>query len=198
MSVSLVVGLGNPGSRCERTRHNAGWNVVTDYARSLGVSWREERAFQGLFAKAEVPGSGTVLLLRPLTFMNESGVSVQSVVSYFKINIDSVVVVYDELTLPLGRIKVSLSGSAGGHNGVASLLAHVGDGFTRLRIGIGPKLPKHLDLADFVLAPFLPTEQTLFEKLTPDYTQALALILKIGPQQAMNRLNQRTSLHEPE
>lgn len=198
MSVSLVVGLGNPGSNYERTRHNAGWQVVGEFARRLGCTWREERSFVGALARAEMPSVGTVLLLRPLTYMNESGKSIASVASYFKINVDHVVCVYDELTLPLGRIKVSVSGSAGGHNGVASTLAHLGDGFCRLRLGIGPKLPKQLDLADFVLAPFTDSERTLFHSLTPKFVDALELILQQGVQPAMNRLNQRISLHEPE
>jgi peptidyl-tRNA hydrolase, PTH1 family len=198
MSASLVVGLGNPGSAYDKTRHNAGWDVVSSFADRRRFVWKEERAFQGLVAKGTAPDSSPLILLKPLTFMNLSGQSVRSVVDYFKINVDSVCVVYDDLTLSLGRLKVSVSGSDGGHNGVASLLAHLGNGFTRLRLGIGPKHPKEMDLADFVLSRFTDAEHSLFTKNLPTCIEALELILRVGAKTAMNQLNQRPSANEPE
>lgn len=198
MSVSLVVGLGNPGSMYEHTRHNIGWDAVNAYASRQGFAWREERSFRGAVARGQTPDGRSIVLLRPLTFMNVSGECVQSVASFFKIKIDAVVVVYDELTLSLGRMKVSVSGSSGGHNGIASILAHLGDGFTRLRLGIGPKTPKEMDLADFVLSRFTDTEHERVRALLPLSTEAIDLILRIGPTMAMNRLNQRPSVHDPE
>jgi PTH1 family peptidyl-tRNA hydrolase len=197
MSDLLVVGLGNPGPRYATTRHNAGWNVVSAYATRLGIRLSEEAGFQGVIGRHRSLDQRTLHLLLPTTFMNNSGQSVRSVINYFKINIDSVVVVYDELTLPLGRIKVSTSGSAAGHNGIASLLAHVGDGFSRLRVGIGPKEPREMDLADFVLSPFTPEQQQIFQKCLPAYVDALELVVTQGAERAMNRLNQRIILHDP-
>lgn len=192
MSLSLVVGLGNPGASYERTRHNVGWRVVDALAADRKATWREERSFRGLLARVDGPKGRPLILLKPTTYMNECGQSVRSVCDYFKINIDSVVIVYDELSLSLGKMKVSLSGSAGGHNGVISLLACLGDGFSRLRIGIGPKFPKEMDLADFVLSPFQPEEEVRFTGFLPHCVAAVNCLLELGPVQAMTRLNQRT------
>ena len=139
MSISLVAGLGNPGREYAATRHNLGWIVIEAYAAKLGLAWKKAPQFDAEVARWDRPGKPTVYLAKPLTFMNESGTSIGALARFYKIAPAAVVAIYDDLTIDLGLIKVSVTGSAGGHNGVASLLEHLGDGFVRYRIGIGPK-----------------------------------------------------------
>jgi PTH1 family peptidyl-tRNA hydrolase len=129
--------------------------------------------------------------VKPLTFMNASGKAVAAIARFYRIDPAAIVAVYDDLTIDLGLVKVSVTGSAGGHNGVASLLEHVGPGFTRYRLGIGPKQPAQMDMADFVLGKFTP-EQHLFLTQQLDHTvKGLDLLLSRGADAAMNQLNRR-------
>jgi PTH1 family peptidyl-tRNA hydrolase len=130
--------------------------------------------------------------------MNESGRALRRFADFYKVPADGIIVIYDDLTIELGRIKISLRGSAGGHNGVASLLEHLAAGFIRYRIGIGPKHPPEMDLKDFVLGKFIPDEQTIFDQHLSTYVDGLDLLLKQGPDQAMNQLNRRTDQHDPD
>jgi PTH1 family peptidyl-tRNA hydrolase len=191
MSISLVVGLGNPGRKYARTRHNLGWIVLDALARKHGLAWQAAPAFEAELARWEVAPGRTRWLAKPLTFMNESGRAVGALARYYQLPPAAVAAVYDEVALEVGRRKVSVSGSAGGHHGVASLLAHLGDGFARYRLGIGPRQPPELDLKDFVLTQFSPEQLTIIETNLENTVQGLELLLDRGPDQAMNELNRK-------
>jgi PTH1 family peptidyl-tRNA hydrolase len=191
MSILLVAGLGNPGREYAFTRHNAGFAVVDALARELGLSWQKSRPLEAETARWPLAPGRTVLLVKPLTYMNESGRAVQAVAGFHKIPVAGIAAVYDDLTIELGRRKVSVTGSAGGHNGVASLLAHLGPGFTRYRLGIGPKAPAAMDLKDFVLSPFTSEQQTLFDQSLPSAVTGLRFVVSHGADLAMNELNRR-------
>jgi PTH1 family peptidyl-tRNA hydrolase len=191
MSISLVAGLGNPGPDYVSTRHNLGWIVIDAFAEKLGLAWKKQPQFDALVARWDRPGQPTCYFAKPLTFMNDSGTAVGALSRFYKIPITSITAVYDDLTIDLGLIKVSVSGSAGGHNGVASLLEQIGDGFVRYRLGIGPKTPPQMDLKDFVLGKFTPDQHSLVTQLLPHYISGLELLLSRGTEAAMNQLNRR-------
>lgn len=191
MSISLVAGLGNPGSDYASTRHNLGWIVVDAFAAKLGLAWKKQSQFNAQVARWDRPGQPTCYFAKPLTFMNESGTAVAALSRFYKLPVPSVIAIYDDLTIDLGLVKVSVSGSAGGHNGVESLLEHVGDGFIRYRLGIGPKIPAQMDLKDFVLGKFTPEQHSLVTQQLPFYLTGLELLLSRGAEAAMNQLNRR-------
>jgi len=193
MSISLVAGLGNPGRDYDNTRHNVGFVVVEALARQLGLAWQKQRSFEAEVARWDPEPGRTVYFAKPLTFMNESGRAIQAMTGFYKIPGTAVTAVYDDLTINLGLVKVSVSGSAGGHNGVASLLERLGGGFIRYRIGIGPKDPPQMDLADFVLGKFTPSQQHLLDQNLERYVTGLRLVLDHGADKAMNQLNRRDS-----
>ncbi len=190
MFLSLVAGLGNPGRIYEQTRHNLGWVVLNSLAAKHGLAWQHSPQFEAEIARWET-GSGTRWLIRPMTFMNASGRSVAALARFYKIEPDATVAVYDDLTIDLGLIKVTQTGSAGGHNGVASLLEHLGDGFIRYRLGIGPKTPDQMELSDFVLGKFTPDQHITVTQKLDQYVQGLELLLSRGVEPAMNQLNRR-------
>jgi PTH1 family peptidyl-tRNA hydrolase len=191
MSITLVAGLGNPGSEYASTRHNLGWTVINAFADQRRLSWKAQPQFEAEVARWDRPGQGSCYLVKPLTFMNESGKAVSSIARYYKVQVDSIVAIYDDLNIDLGLVKVSISGSAGGHNGVASLLEHMGDGFIRYRLGIGPKDPPQMELKDFVLGKFSPHQHSLVTQQLPHYLSGLDLLLSRGVEAAMNQLNRR-------
>jgi PTH1 family peptidyl-tRNA hydrolase len=191
MSILLVAGLGNPGREYADTRHNLGWVVVEALARKQGLTWQKAPRFDAEIARWDFAPGQTRWLVKPLTFMNESGVALRAFASFHKVPNDAIVATYDDLTIDLGRVKVSVTGSAGGHNGVASLLEHLGDGFIRYRLGIGPKQPPEMDLKDFVLGKFSPEQLKLIAQNLESYLQGLALLLESGVARAMNTLNRR-------
>lgn len=152
----LIVGLGNPGKRYEKTRHNIGFMVIAELARRLGCSWHEERRWPGRVAKG-VTEEAAWHLLMPTTYMNHSGQAVRGYLDYFHIPLTQVLVVVDDIALDFGRMRLKEGGSAGGHNGLKSIEAHLGSQlYKRLRMGIGDRT--HGELVDYVLAPFLPEE----------------------------------------
>lgn len=191
MSITLVAALGNPGREYEKTRHNLGWIVVEALARQHQLSWSHQASFEAETTRWDRAPGQTVVFAKPLTFMNESGRSVGKLMRFYKLPLEAVIAVYDDLTIDLGLLKVTTSGSAGGHNGVASLLETIGDGFVRYRLGIGPKQPPQMDLKDFVLGKFTPEQQLLVEKNLNHYVSGLALLLEQGAARAMNTLNRR-------
>jgi PTH1 family peptidyl-tRNA hydrolase len=191
MSILLVAGLGNPGREYADTRHNLGWVVIDAFARKRGLAWKTSSQFEAEIARWDRPGHGTCHLIKPLTFMNGSGVAVGAVSRFYKIPPRSIVTLYDDLNIELGLVKVSVTGSAGGHNGVASLLEHLDDGFIRYRLGVGPKDPPQMDLKDFVLGKFTPDQQTLVTQQLDHYLSGLDLLLSRGAEAAMNQLNRR-------
>ncbi len=187
----LVVGLGNPGEDYAATRHNAGFLLVRRFARSRGVELRG-RAFK---AKTAVVRGGDgredVLLALPQIFMNRSGVSVRDILAGREIPPDRLIVVYDDLDIPLGEIRVRKKGSPGTHKGMISVVDLIRTReFPRIRIGIGP-LPEGRDAADYVLEPFGRDERPLLETSLADAEEALDLILAGGVDRAMTRFNRR-------
>jgi PTH1 family peptidyl-tRNA hydrolase len=197
MSISLVAGLGNPGREYETTRHNLGWFVLDAFVRQQGLVWKQLAQFEALAARWDRPGLPTCHFLKPLTYVNESGRSVGDLARYYKLAPESVAAVYDDVNIDLGLIKITTTGSAGGHNGVASLLEQLGGGFCRYRLGIGPKQPAQMDLKDFVLGKFSSDQFNLIERTLPHYLNGLDLLLTDGPDRAMNLLNRRDN-NEPE
>jgi peptidyl-tRNA hydrolase, PTH1 family len=191
MSISLVAGLGNPGRDYADTRHNLGWVVVDALAKRQGLSWQKAPRFDADVARWDYAPGRTRWLVKPLTFMNDSGTALQAFASFHQVPVTAILAVHDDLTIDLGRLKVSTTGSAGGHNGVASLLEHLGDGFIRYRLGIGPKEPPQMDLKDFVLGKFTPSQLSLISQHLDTYLQGLALLLESDVARAMNTLNRR-------
>ena len=191
MSISLVLGLGNPGREYADTRHNIGWRVLDALASREGLTWKAQSSMAAETTRWDHPSGRPILFAKPQTFMNESGHAARLLTSYFKVPNASVVVVYDDLTIDLGLIKVTSRGSAGGHNGIADILAKLGEDFARFRLGIGPKSPPQMDLKDFVLGKFTSEQRQQVETLLPSYLSGLDLLLSDGVERAMNLLNRR-------
>jgi PTH1 family peptidyl-tRNA hydrolase len=192
MSPGLIAGLGNPGIEYENSRHNVGFMVVDAYAARYRAKWERATRFDAMVCRIRHPSAGTIIGVKPLTFMNLSGEAVGKVSRYYCMSTEQIGVIYDELNLDLGLTKVSISGSAGGHNGVASLLEHLGNGFIRFRIGIGPKMPAEMDMKEFVLDRFTEEELRLVESNLPNYLNGLNLLIDRGVTVTMNHLNRRT------
>ena len=150
----LIVGLGNPGIKFAQTRHNVGFDVLDSLAKRWQIGFSDRKQFQGIAGEGFGSNNAKIRLLKPQTFMNLSGQSVRSMLDWFKLSPESVLVVYDDLDLPLGKIRLRLSGSAGGHNGMKSIISHLGtQNFPRVRIGIG-KSTGEKDTISHVLGKF--------------------------------------------
>ena len=185
--MKLVVGLGNPGSRYAKTRHNIGFDVLAELAQRHAVD-RPKMRFQGELVEARI-GSEKVLLLCPQTYMNKSGDSVQPAQSFFKIELDQILVVCDDFNLPTGRLRLRTKGSAGGQKGLNDILRQLGSNeVPRLRIGIGPP-PENWDVADFVLSRFSADELAEVEKTVPRAADAVACWVTDGIETCMNQFN---------
>ncbi len=184
----LVAGLGNPGREYARTRHNAGWLVVDELARRHGGTWK--RKFDGQLAEVRIDGH-KVALLKPETYMNESGRSIAAAMRFFKLAPDAVLVVHDEGDFELGRLQARLGGGLGGHNGLRSIAQHLGTpDFLRLRIGVGrPGRGDRRSLADFVLADFEPHEDA--EGIVARAADAVETLDAEGLDAAQRRFNER-------
>ena len=192
MSITVIAGLGNPGANYRNTRHNIGFSVVDKLASKLGGVWKHEAKFEAETAIVTC-GDRKLILVKPQTFMNASGRALGAILRYRKLAAPSLMVIYDDITLDVGRPKLSLKGSGGGHNGIADLLEQVGAGFARYRIGIGAKPHKEMDLADYVLSKFTPDDLTLLADLMPTFLDHLRLVIDNGTEPAMNFINQRTA-----
>ena len=184
----LIVGLGNPGSKYANTRHNVGWMAIDRLADDLGVSV-DRNKFHALTAQA-VLGGEKVLLMKPMTYMNNSGEAVEDAASFYKIPPENIIVISDDISLNPGKMRIRRSGSAGGHNGLKSIIQCVGsDAFPRIRIGIGSKPHPEMDLADFVLSRFIEEETKALQEPLENAGKAAELILKGDVQEAMNLYN---------
>ncbi len=197
MSVTLIAGLGNPGREYAGTRHNLGFTVVEALAAAEGLKWKSESRFEALTARWDVRPGVTRLFVKPTTFMNDSGRALRGLLDFHRAAVSDLVVVYDDLTIDTGCVKVSVRGSAGGHNGVASLLKHLGSGFIRYRLGINEPRPAGMDLKNFVLEKFSPEQTKLIDQKLTTFVDGLRLLIKRGPAEAMNLLNRRDH-HEPD
>ena len=184
--MKLIVGLGNPGPRYRGTYHNVGFDVVDEVARRRGVGFEAAPA-DALMAK--VRDDGGAILVKPLTFMNLSGEAVGALQRYYRIAVEDVLVVVDDVALPMGRLRVRAKGSAGGHNGLKSIIAGLGtDGFARLRVGVG-RGDARRDLADHVLARVAGGEREALSEATQVAADAAELFMTAAVGELMNRFN---------
>jgi PTH1 family peptidyl-tRNA hydrolase len=179
----LIVGLGNIGREYDNTRHNVGFACVDAFAEANDFdAWIEKKDLKCHFT-SHMLGNTRVILIKPTTFMNLSGEAVQAVASFYKIPLENVTVVHDEIDIPFGQIRMRIGGSSAGHNGLKSIIQHMSEGFGRVRIGIGPKKPEQMDTADFVLARFTSDEQAQLPTMTRE-TSAILSELAYGGQLA--------------
>jgi peptidyl-tRNA hydrolase, PTH1 family len=187
----LIIGLGNPEPKYDHTRHNIGFDAVDELAKSWGLSWKENKRFQGIIAEGISPYGNKIRLLKPLTYMNLSGQAVRAVTDWYRIMPQSVLVIYDEMDLPVGRLRIRLSGSAGGHNGMKSIISHLGNqDFPRLRIGIG-KSTGNKQTISHVLGKFAPEENSVIKEVLQLSTNAIECSLKEGVEKAMSLYNSK-------
>ncbi len=183
--IRLIAGLGNPGREYARTRHNVGFDVLDRLADALGARFALEKKW-----KTELARAGDLVLVKPQTYMNLSGEAIRSAASFFRIPPASTLVVYDDKDLPLGQLRLRESGSAGGHNGVKSIIAHLGtDKFPRLRVGIGSPGQPGQELVGHVLGAFTPDERAALEKRLDRAVEAINYAARFGFPQAMNLFN---------
>ncbi|PSB34389.1 aminoacyl-tRNA hydrolase [Stenomitos frigidus] len=190
----LIVGLGNPGAKYDRTRHNIGFDAIDALAKTWQISLAENRKFQGIFGEG-VAARAKIRLLKPTTYMNNSGQAIRAVTDWYKLPPESVLVIYDDMDLPVGKLRLRLSGSAGGQNGMKSAIAHLGtQAFPRLRIGIGSAkdVDRRGDAIGHVLGRFSPKESEVMAEVLHVVVGAVELSLKQGVEKAMSLYNSRT------
>ncbi len=187
--MKLIVGLGNPGRKYEATRHNVGFVIVDLLAQRTQGEWESApRGTEALIARERSSGA---VLAKPLTFMNASGPAVIGLLQFFKIGLEELLVVVDDVHLELGRIRARTGGSAGGHNGLKSIIGTLGtDGFARLRVGVG-RGDARRDLADHVLATFEPDERPVVAEVVGRAADAATLFVTEGIAAVMNRFNRK-------
>lgn len=184
--MKLIVGLGNPGKEYEKTRHNTGFMVMDRLAETFQVSINVKK-FKGEYVKFKYRGED-VILLKPMTYMNNSGESVIQVMNYFKMDVEDLLVIYDDMDMPTGKLRLRQSGGAGGHNGIKSIIAHVGtQNFKRIRVGIDkhPQIP----VVDYVLGRFSKEEQPLIDEGIDHAVKAVEMMLDKDFVAAMNAFN---------
>lgn len=185
----IIAGLGNPTKEYEGTRHNAGFMVLDALADKLNtdISEKKHKALCG----RGVIGGEKVILLKPQTFMNSSGESLRAAADYYKVDPENILVVYDDISLAPGNLRIRAKGSAGGHNGIKSIIAHLGtQEFPRVRVGVGEKPPR-MDLADYVLGRFSQGEKKIMEEAILEAADAVCEIVLEGVDHAMNNHNQK-------
>lgn len=183
----IIAGLGNPGKEYEGSRHNVGFMTLDTLADRYRIDIRE-KAHKALIGKGMIEGN-KVILVKPQTYMNLSGESIRSVMDYYKTEPSEFIVIYDDISLEPGQIRIRKKGSAGGHNGIKNIIAHLGtQEFPRIRIGVGEKPPR-MDLADYVLSRFPKEEKEEMEQAFQDGAAAAVSMMNEGIDTAMNRFN---------
>jgi PTH1 family peptidyl-tRNA hydrolase len=192
--MKLIVGLGNPGRHYVNNRHNVGFKCVDLFAREHGISLTQRRALSKL-STGEVSGT-KIVLAKPQTFMNLSGEAVSALVRRYKLSSKDILVIYDDLDLPLGKIRIREKGSSGGHNGLKSIISHVGtQDFPRIRVGIAPSeggdsaATSEVDAIEHVLSDFTDAEKTAMREVYPRVAAAIECVLSEGLAAAMNKYN---------
>jgi PTH1 family peptidyl-tRNA hydrolase len=184
----LLVGLGNPGIRYAHTRHNAGFWVIDELAFRGGAKFKDIK-FNAFITETVLAGEN-VLLAKPLTFMNRSGLAVRALLEHFSLGIEDLLVIYDDMDLPPGRLRLRPKGGSGGHKGMASIIAQLGsEDFSRLRLGVGRGSGDFQDEADFLLTPLTPEEKEQMHDLVLTAADAVEVFLAGGVEEAMNRYN---------
>lgn len=192
-SLQLVVGLGNPGDNYAKTRHNVGFMALDRLAAAAGASFRQQAKLHGLMAEVG-QGASRLRLLKPQTYMNDSGRSIRAALDWFSLRPQQLLVVVDDMDLPLGRLRLRAAGSAGGHNGLRSTITHLGtQDFPRLRIGIGAPAvdpsERRARTVGHVLGRFAPAEQPLLDAVLAEVEAGIGVIQRLGIERAGNRLN---------
>ncbi|HKD54706.1 MAG TPA: aminoacyl-tRNA hydrolase [Steroidobacteraceae bacterium] len=187
--LKLIVGLGNPGTEYARTRHNAGFWFVEELAARHGALFRSEPRHRAELARARI-GDEELWLLKPMSYMNHSGAAVRSVASFYKVPLDAILIGYDELDFPPGVVRLKQGGGAAGHNGMRDVIAQMGDGFWRLRIGIGHPGDR-AQVLDYVLGRPSAADTQLMREAIGAAADAVPVMLRDGAQIAMNRLHNR-------
>ncbi len=190
----VIAGLGNPGREYEKTRHNAGYDVLDVFAAENGI--RVDRIkFKSMTGEGFIAGE-KVMLIKPLTYMNKSGEAVREVLDFYKLDKSNLIVLVDDIDIKFGSIRIRKRGSAGSHNGMKSIISHIGtDEFTRIKLGIG-KNPEYYDLADYVLSKFSKEEREEIDKMIVRAAQATKMILTDGVDAAMNIFNSKNGAQE--
>lgn len=183
----LIAGLGNPTKTYEGTRHNVGFSMIDVLADTfhINVTTKKHKALVG---NGVIEGA-RVILAKPQTYMNLSGESIREIADFYKIEPDNILIIYDDISLDVGRLRIRKKGSAGGHNGIKNIIAHLGtQEFPRIKVGVGEK-PKDWDLADYVLSKYSKEEQAAFKKASEDVIGAVKLMVMGDVDEAMNRYN---------
>ena len=181
----LIVGLGNPGSQYEDTRHNIGFKVVDNIAKEYNIEINRQK-FKGMCGEGFINGE-KVILLKPTTYMNLSGESIREVVDFYKLSNEDILVIYDDISLDVGRLRIREKGSAGGHNGIKSIIAHLGtDIFPRIKVGVGQP---NVDLVNYVLGKFTKEEMEVLSESVDASTKASKEIITSDVKTAMNIYN---------
>ena len=181
----LIVGLGNPGIQYENTRHNIGFNVIDNISKEYNIDINREK-FKGVYGEGFIANT-KVILLMPTTYMNLSGESIREVVDFYKLSNEQIIVIYDDISLDVGRIRLREKGSAGGHNGIKSIIANLGtDIFPRIKVGVGQP---DVDLVKYVLGKFTKEEMDILKYSIDASTKAVEEIIKSDVKQAMNKYN---------
>ena len=193
----IIVGLGNPGREYSNTRHNIGWEVIDALAAEHGIDVLEKK-HKAIIGKGVMAGQKCILV-KPQTYMNLSGESVRQVLDYYKADEEQeLIVISDDVSLDVGQIRIRKKGSAGGHNGLKSIIGHLGhDVFQRVKMGVGEK-PKGFDLADWVLGHYNTADRKSMDEAVKRAVQAIELMLTEGPDVAMNRYNRKPETAEKE
>lgn len=184
-AIRLLVGLGNPGLLYDKTRHNVGFCLLDDYVNSKGGTWKQDSRSNGLWAEVMVANKRKVYCLKPQTFMNLSGNSVRAFCSYHKIDSRSVLVICDDISIPLGKFKISTIPGNAGHNGIKNISEVFGDGFVRYRVGIGSK-PKLMQLNDFVLGRFSSEELGQLSNIARVFKNNVEVLIDKGVTKGLN------------
>ena len=185
----IIAGLGNPGGEYKTTRHNAGFCVIDALADRYNISVTEKK-HKALCGKGLIEGQ-KVILAKPQTFMNLSGESIRSLLDFYKVTADELIIIYDDISLPPGQLRIRKRGSAGGHNGIKNIIAHLGgQEFPRIRVGVGEK-PKEMDLAAYVLSRFSAGEQEIMQDAYQAAAAAAAAMMNDGIDSAMNQFNSK-------
>lgn len=193
--VALIVGLGNPGKTYDHTRHNIGFAAVEKLARKYGLEFKKQQKFKGAFAAGKI-GEDPVMLLMPLTFMNLSGEAVALVMHYYQVNLSRLLILTDDVDLPLGQLRIRINSGSGGHNGLKSVEECLQTNrYPRLRIGVGDR--EEGDLADHVLSRFSEEEEKLVPGVLERAVQAVEIWLDKGLTSAMNFANTKSSSSTP-
>lgn len=186
----IIAGLGNPSKEYDKTRHNVGFDAIDYLADIYGIDIRE-RKHKALTGKGRIDGE-RVVLLKPQTFMNLSGESIREAIDFYKVDEKcELIVIYDDISLPPGQLRIRKKGSAGGHNGIKNIIAHLGhDTFMRIKVGVGEKPPGY-DLAAYVLGHFSKEERNIMEEAFEEVSEAVSVCIVKGADAAMNQFNRK-------